>query len=101
MFGLFLENKSAAEAAEKIISLKEKFSKTGIRFGDTCPLILTDNGGEFANISGFELDEDGEPDTCLFFCDPMHSYQKPKVEKNHAYIGSRAISQTKFLKCGG
>lgn len=83
MPGLLLENKTAAEAAEKIMSLKEKFRENEIRFGDICPLALTDNGGEFANISAFELDEDGQTETRLFFCDPMRSSQKPKVEKNH------------------
>jgi IS30 family transposase len=63
--------------------LKEKFRESEIRFGDICPLALTDNGGEFANISAFELDEDGQTETRLFFCDPMRSSQKPKVEKNH------------------
>ena len=83
MFGILLENKTAAEASEKIISLKEKFRKNGSRFGDTLPLVLTDNGGEFANVSAFELDEDGQTETRLFFCDPMRSCQKPRVEKNH------------------
>ena len=83
MFGLLLDNKTAAEAAEKIISLKERFCKSGVPFGDICPLVLTDNGAEFSNISAFELDEDGETETRLFFCDPMRSCQKPKVEKNH------------------
>jgi IS30 family transposase len=54
-----------------------------LRFGDIFPLILTDNGGEFANVSAIENDTYGERETLLFFCDPYRSSQKPRVEKNH------------------
>ena len=52
-------------------------------FGDIIPLLLTDNGGEFSNVSAFTDDLDGAAETSLFFCDPYRSSQKPKVEKNH------------------
>lgn len=83
MFGLLLENKTAAEAAQKVRSLKEKLIANGIRFGDVISLLLTDNGGEFANVSAFIADVGGEIETSLFFCDPYRSCQKPRVEKNH------------------
>jgi IS30 family transposase len=83
MFGLLLDDKTAAEAARMIRELKQTFSCNSIRFGDVFPLLLTDNGGEFANISAFIADEGGEIETDLFFCDPYQSSQKPKVEKNH------------------
>jgi len=83
MFGLLLADKTAAEAAQKIRTLKEKLSENGFRFGDIFPLLLTDNGGEFANISAFIADTSGKIETELFFCDPFRSSQKPKVEKNH------------------
>jgi len=83
MFGLLLDDKTAAESAQKVRSLKEMLFANNIRFGDVFPLILTDNGKEFANISAFTADVDGEIETALFFCDPFRSYQKPKVEKNH------------------
>ena len=83
MFGMLLENKTAAEAAEKVRSLKENMAVHNIRFGDVIPLILTDNGGEFANVSAFMANLNGELETDLFFCDPMQSCQKPRVEKNH------------------
>lgn len=83
MFGLLLDNKTAAEAASKIRALKQHLSDHGLRFGDVLPLLLTDNGGEFANISAFTADLNGEIETQIFFCDPMRSCQKPKVEKNH------------------
>lgn len=83
MSGLLLDNKTAAEAALKIHALKTRLYDGKIRFGDIIPLLLTDNGGEFANVFAFTLGLDGEPETDLFFCDPYQSSQKPKVEKNH------------------
>ena len=83
MFGLLLDNKTAAEAALKIKAFKESLNAGGIRFGDILPLILTDNGGEFSNTFAFTDGIDGTPESRLFFCDPYQSSQKPKVEKNH------------------
>jgi IS30 family transposase len=83
MFGLLLDNKTAAEAGTKIHMLKTKLHEGGVRFSDIIPLLLTDNGGEFANIFAFINGLDGEPETDLFFCDPYQSSQKAKVEKNH------------------
>lgn len=83
MFGLLLENKTALEAAEKITALKKRLSDSGFSFGEVFPLLLTDNGGEFANIHAFTDDSDGNSETNVFFCDPYCSCQKPHVEKNH------------------
>ena len=83
MFGLLLDNKTAAEASEKIRALKGKLLAGGVRFGDVIPLLLTDNGGEFANVAAFANDPDGIAETRMYFCDPYRSCQKPKVEKNH------------------
>ena len=84
MAALLLEDKSAAQVTEKIRQLKSAFAAHGLRFGDILPLLLTDNGGEFANVGAIEntLSGDGR-ETLLFFCDPYQSSQKPKVEKNH------------------
>lgn len=83
MFGLLLDNKTAAEVTRQIQALKATLIDNGFRFGDVFPLLLTDNGGEFANITVFTTDADGLIETDLFFCDPYKSCQKPKVEKNH------------------
>jgi len=83
MFGLLLDNKTAAETAEKIRALKARLRDGKVRFGDVLPLLLTDNGGEFSNIFAFTHDPNGEHEADLFFCDPYRSCQKPKVEKNH------------------
>lgn len=83
MVGILLENKSAAEASSKIMTLKQSFQDNQLQFGQIFPLLLTDNGGEFAHVSAFENNLDGVHETHLFFCDPYSAFQKPKVEKNH------------------
>lgn len=83
MFGILLDNKSAAEAAGKIHHLKEKISTLGINFSDVFPVLLTDNGGEFSDVSAFENGLDDRVETRMFFCDPNAPYQKPHVENNH------------------
>ena len=50
------------------------------------PVILTDNGSEFKDPESLELDTEGNQRTKVFYCNPMASYQKPYVEKNHEYI---------------
>jgi len=83
MAGLLLNDKTAAETGEKLAALKKRFTVEGLRFGDVLPLILTDNGGEFSDVYTVEQDSRGQKETDLFFCDPMQSCQKPRVEKNH------------------
>jgi IS30 family transposase len=81
--GLLMDNKSSLEAAHKIRKLKNNLTLAGLCFGDLFPVILTDNGGEFANVAAFELDAQGQKETSLFFCDPYQASQKPHCEKNH------------------
>jgi len=83
MAGVLLDNKTAAETSAKLLLLKKRFTAEGLRFGDILPLILTDNGGKFSDIFTIENDLNGQKETNLFFCDPMQSCQKPRVEKNH------------------
>ena len=83
MFGLLADDKSSASVSKVVDDLKKRLSDGKNPFGSVFPLLLTDNGGEFANTSAFENDADGKQETKLFFCDPMKSCQKPKVEKNH------------------
>jgi len=83
MAGVLLDNKTAPEMSRKILALKQTFAENGLQFGDVIPLALTDNGGEFADVSVIENDLYGAKETALFFCDPYKSCQKPFVEKNH------------------
>ena len=84
MSGLLLNDKTSAEAAAKIRALKKNLRLEDYRFGDIFPLLLTDNGGGFANVAAFTDDAGGLPATQLYFCDPYCSSQKPRVEKNHS-----------------
>lgn len=83
MAGILLDNKSAAQATQKIQELKAALKMNGFSFSSIIPLILTDNGGEFSSVASFENDEFGVQETRMFFCDPNSSYQKPHIEKNH------------------
>lgn len=83
MFGILLENKTAAEAGEKIKQLKQTLKSHGFSFADIFPVLLTDNGGEFSDVFAFENNLQGEKETSVFFCDPNCSWQKPHIENNH------------------
>ena len=83
MFGLLLDEKTAAEAGAKIKKLKETLSAAGICFSDVFPVMLTDNGGEFSDVFAFENDLQGNKESFLFFCDPNSPFEKPLVENNH------------------
>ena len=74
MVGILLNDKTAAEAALK---------RSGFKFGDVMPLLLTDNGGEFSCVSAFENDDKGNLESHIFFCNPNAPYEKPHIEKNH------------------
>lgn len=96
MTGILLDNKTAAETASKICDLKTKLKSAGFVFGDIMPIILTDNGGEFSNVSAFENDDNGLKETRLFFCEPNAPYEKPHVEKNHTLFRDIVPSGTSF-----
>jgi IS30 family transposase len=86
MFGRLLPNKTAQAVTEQFQTLRQKFTDAGIPFASCFSLILTDNGGEFANIDGIKMNAAGTRETRLFYCDPMRSSQKPRVEKNHTLL---------------
>ena len=69
MFGLLLDNKTAAEAARKIRELKERLCAYKLKFGEVFPVLLTDNGGEFSDVFAFENGLDEKQETRMFFCD--------------------------------
>ena len=68
----------ALENIEKAIGLE--------KFREMFPLILTDNGSEFADPELFEKDLEGNLRTSIYYCDPKQSQQKGSIEKNHEYI---------------
>ena len=50
------------------------------------PAIITDNGSEFKRVNEIEYTVDGQKRTSIFYCDPLASWQKPHIEKNHSYV---------------
>ena len=96
MFGLLLDNKTAAEASLKIRLLKEKFNAAHLQFSEVFPVLLTDNGGEFSNVAAFENDLDEQAETKMYFCDPNAPYQKPHVENNHTLFRGIVSSGSSF-----
>ena len=62
------------------------YTALGSDFQKLFPVILTDNGSEFSNPAAIERAPDGSGRTQVFYCDPMASWQKPQVERNHEFI---------------
>lgn len=96
MIGLLLENKTAAEAANKIQALKVGLKVLGINFGDIAPILLTDNGGEFSIVSAFENDTKGNTESRMFFCEPCAPHEKAEIEKNHTLFRDIVKTGTSF-----
>lgn len=84
MLVYLLPDKTATSVKKVFDQLEEKISTIG--FYNTFPVILTDRGTEFSNPDGLESGIDNTIRTSIFFCDPMASWQKPGIEKNHEYI---------------
>ena len=96
MIGLLLENKTAAEAANKFQALKTELKALGFTFGDIAPLLLTDNGGEFSIVSAFENDADDNTESHMFFCEPCSPHEKAEIEKNHTLFRDIVKTGTSF-----
>lgn len=62
------------------------YDALGNDFQTLFPVILTDNGSEFSNPAAIENAPDNSTRTRIFYCDPMASWQKPHVERNHEFI---------------
>jgi len=96
MIGLLLDNKTAAEAANKIQTLKSELKTLGFNFGDIAPLLLTDNGGEFSMVSAFENNDQGNVESHMFFCEPCAPHEKAEIEKNHTLFRDIVKTGTSF-----
>ncbi len=84
MVGILLEHCTQDCVLEAIDWLYEKLGDTV--FKSTFPVLLTDNGPEFKDPDAIEATENGCIRTKVFYCNPMASYQKPHIEKNHEFI---------------
>lgn len=70
---------------KKVFDMLDKKLST-LNFCLTFPVILTDRGGEFSKPEALECGIDNIIRTSIYYCDPMASWQKPGIEKNHEYI---------------
>ena len=82
---LFLMPDGTAASVKRVFDYLER--GLGLeRFQRLFPVFLTDNGSEFKCVDILEMTEDLQCRTRLFYCDPMASWQKPHIEKNHEFI---------------
>lgn len=94
IFARLLDNKTALEVTKHLYDIKNTLHQADKDFFQLFPVILTDNGGEFARVDDIEMDMRGE--SKLFFCDPNRSDQKGKIEKNHTLIRDILPKGTSF-----
>lgn len=79
-----LPDKTTSSVKKVFDRLEEKMSTLG--FCITFPTIVTDRGFEFSKPDELETGIDNVIRTSIYYCDPMASWQKPGIEKNHEYI---------------
>jgi len=84
-FGRLLNKNTASEVVEKLTAIVNQDFRTAF------PVLLTDNGGEFAKV--LEMENLG---IRMFFCDPLQSWQKPHVEKMHTMLRDTLPKGTSF-----
>ena len=94
IFARLLDNKTALEVTKHLYDIKNTLHQADKDFFQLFPVILTDNGGEFARVDDIEIDVRGE--SKLFFCDPNRSDQKGRIEKNHTLIRDILPKGTSF-----
>ncbi|MQQ29474.1 IS30 family transposase [Streptococcus mitis] len=94
IFARLLDNKTALEVTKHLYDIKNTLHEADKDFFLLFPVILTDNGGEFARVDDIEMDVRGE--SKLFFCDPNRSDQKGRIEKNHTLIRDILPKGTSF-----
>ena len=94
IFARLLDNKTALEVSKHLYAIKNTLHEADKDFFQLFPVILTDNGGEFARVDDIEMDVRGE--SKLFFCDPNRSDQKGRIEKNHTLIRDILPKGTSF-----
>lgn len=84
MLAYLLPNRTSKSVVSVFDQLEKNLSTFGFR--NTFPLILTDRGGEFSDPERLETNVENVIRTSIYYCDPMASWQKAGIEKNHEYI---------------
>ncbi len=94
MLAFLLDSKEQKGTVETFDRLETELGMETFR--KLFPVVLTDNGTEFADPHLFECGINKDRRMKLFFCDPRHSEQKGELEKNHEYIRYVLPSGTSF-----
>ncbi|SFB09135.1 Transposase and inactivated derivatives, IS30 family [Acetitomaculum ruminis DSM 5522] len=82
---MFLMQDGSSSSVKMVFDFLERGLGTE-RFVRLFPVFLTDNGSEFKRPEDLKMTEDYLIRTNIFYCDPMASWQKPHIEKNHEFI---------------
>ena len=94
MLAFLIDSKEMSNTVRVIDYIEETI---GIEeFKELFPVILTNNGSEFADPEKFEKGTNGEKRTRLYYCEARHSEQKGELEKNHEYIRYVLPKKTSF-----
>ena len=95
---IFLLDKQNMTCVNEVFNNLKK--QLGIKlYAKVFRIILTDNGSEFFNPLGIEVDYNSGKKLCnIFFCEPYSSWQKGCIEKNHTYIRRVFPKGTSFEK---
>ena len=94
MLAFLIDSKEMKNTVAVIDALEEKLGSE--KFKMLFPVILTDNGCEFADPELFEKGINGEKRTSIYYCEARHSEQKGELEKNHEYIRYVLPKRTSF-----
>lgn len=84
MLAYLIDSKEMKNTVAVLDRIEEKLGTE--QFREMFPVMLTDNGCEFADPEMFERGRDGKKRTRLYYCEPRRSEQKGRLEKNHEYI---------------
>lgn len=96
MLGILLEDKTAHSVTKAFLDLKTRLKAHGLSFGTFFPVILTDNGSEFSNVFAIENSLSNEKESSVYFCRPMRSSDKARIEKNHTLLRNILPKGTSF-----
>ena len=79
-----------ANTSQSVLNIFDRLDQKlgGLRFNRLFPVILTDNGSEFADVAGIERSafDPKLKRTHVFYCEPNRSDEKASCENNHRLI---------------
>ena len=84
LLGFLHEGKTAQEMKDGVDTLENILGKA--LFETLVEVLLTDRGSEFTLANECEFRSDGTRRTHLFYCDPMQSGQKGRLENKHEML---------------